>query len=71
MNLKYTKLWLDYNIFQCVFAVLRFGQIFFKAERTLSMDELQANFLVSNVEKDGLIDVSKPLGSTYWTFVTA
>lgn len=49
----------------------RFGKIFFKAERTLSMDELQAVFLVSNVERDGLIDVSKPFGSTRWTFVTS
>ena len=53
-----------------IVATHRFGQIFFKADRTLSMDELQAEFLVNNVEKDGLIDLSMPLGSTHWTFVT-
>ena len=53
------------------FSIHRFGKIFFKAERTLSMDELQAVFPVSSAEKDGLVDMSNPLGSTFWTFVTA
>ena len=52
--------------------LLRFGKIFFKAERKLTADELHAEFPVADVEKDGLINVSKlAIGSSHWTFVTA
>lgn len=49
----------------------RFGKVFFKVNRELSADELQGAFLVNNVEKDGLIDVSKKFVSVFWTFITA
>lgn len=54
-----------------VISVFRFGKVFFKVDRELSADELQGAFLVSNIEKDGLIDVSKKFNSIFWTFITA